>query len=107
MKPQEMVDFLVNRVGHEKLGATSEVRRFIGSSYSPQYQCGYMIGGMQLRALRQELVGAGKMTERQFNDAVLSYGPIPIELLRDGLLNVPLTRDARPEWHFAGSPAQR
>jgi uncharacterized protein (DUF885 family) len=66
-----------------------------------------MIGGMQLRALRQELVGAGKMTERQFNDAVLSYGPIPIELLRDGLLNVPLTRDARPEWHFAGSPAQR
>jgi uncharacterized protein (DUF885 family) len=107
MKPQEMVDFLVNRVGHEKLGATSEVRRFIGSSYSPQYQCGYMIGGMQLRALRQELVGAGKMTERQFNDAVLSYGPIPIELLRDGLLNVPLTRDARPEWHFAGSLAQR
>jgi hypothetical protein len=107
MKPQEMVDFLVDRVGHEKLGATSEVRRFIGSSYSPQYQCGYMIGGMQLRALREELVGAGKMTERQFNDAVLSYGPIPIELLRDGLLNVPLTRDARPEWHFAGSPAQR
>ena len=29
MKPAEMVDFLVNRVGHEKLGATSEVRRFI------------------------------------------------------------------------------
>jgi uncharacterized protein (DUF885 family) len=106
MKPQEMVDFLVNRVGHEKLGATSEVRRFIGSSYSPQYQCGYMIGGMQLRALREELVGTRKMTERQFNDAVLSYGPIPIELLRDGLLDVPLTRDARPEWHFAGS-AQR
>ena len=107
MKPQEMVDFLVNRVGHEKLGATSEVRRFIGSGYSPQYQCGYMLGGMQLRALRGELVGSGKMTERHFNDAVLSYGPIPIELLRDGLLKVPLTRDAHAEWHFAGSPAQR
>jgi hypothetical protein len=105
MKPQEMVDFLVNRIGLEKLGATSEVRRFIGSSYSPQYQCGYMIGGMQLRALREELVSTGKMTERQFNDDVLSYGPIPIELLRDGLLNVPVTRDARPEWRFAGSPA--
>lgn len=107
MKPQEMVDFLVNRVGHERLGATSEVRRFIGSSYSPQYQVGYMIGGMQLRALRGELVGTGKMTDRQFNDAVLSYGPMPIELLRDGLLNVTLTRDTRAEWHFAGSPAQR
>jgi uncharacterized protein (DUF885 family) len=102
MKPEEMVDFLVDRVGHERLGATSEVRRFIGSGYSPEYQCGYMIGGMQLRALHQELVGAGKMTERQFNDTVLTYGPIPIELIRDGMMNVALTRDARPEWRFAG-----
>ncbi|HYV29931.1 MAG TPA: DUF885 family protein, partial [Candidatus Binatia bacterium] len=56
MTPAEMVDFLVDRVGHERLGATSEVRRFIAGGYSPLYQCGYMIGGLQLRALRQELV---------------------------------------------------
>src|SRR5512145_2684988 len=29
IKPEEMVKFLVERVGHEKFGATSEVRRFI------------------------------------------------------------------------------
>ncbi|MCX6903769.1 MAG: DUF885 family protein, partial [Verrucomicrobia bacterium] len=57
MKPLEMVDYLVDRVGLEKYGATSEVRRFIGNGYSPLYQCGYMIGGLQLRALRRELVG--------------------------------------------------
>src|SRR5438093_8820525 len=84
MKPPEMVDFLVDRVGHERLGATSEVRRFISGGYSPLYQCGYMIGGLQLRALRQELVGTGKMTDRQFNDSVLTYNTIPIEMIRAG-----------------------
>jgi len=103
MTPAQMVDFLVDRVGHERLGARSEVRRFIEGGYSPLYQCGYMIGGLQLRALRQELVGAGKMTEQKFNDTVLTYGPIPIELIRAGMLNVPLTRDTRASWKFAGS----
>lgn len=46
MKPDEMVKFLVERVGHEKFGATSEVRRFINGNYSPLYQCGYMLGGL-------------------------------------------------------------
>ena len=102
MKPSEMVDFLVDRVGHEKLGATSEVRRFIGGSYSPLYQCGYMIGGLQLRALHAEIVGKGRMTNRQFNDEVLTYNAIPIEMVRAGMLNVPLTRQTKPSWKFAG-----
>jgi uncharacterized protein (DUF885 family) len=102
MTPQQMVDFLVDRVGHEKLGATSEVRRFIGGAYSPLYQCGYMIGGLQLRALRRELVESGKMTDRQFNDALLTLGPIPVELVRASLLNTPLRRDTQPSWKFAG-----
>jgi len=102
MKPAEMVDFLVDRVGHERLGATSEVRRFIGGSYSPLYQCGYMIGGLQLRALHAEIVGKSRMTNRQFNDAVLTYNAIPIEMVRAGMLNLPLTRETKPSWKFAG-----
>ncbi len=102
MKPTEMVDFLVDKVGHEKSGATSEVRRYIGGDYSPLYQCGYMIGGMQLRALREEIVGAGRMTDRQFNDTVLTYNAIPIELIRAGMLGVPLTRGTQSSWKFAG-----
>ncbi len=103
MSPAQMVDFLVERVGHERFGATSEVRRFIGDAYGPLYQCGYMIGGLQLRALRRELVESGKMTDRQFNDAVLSCNAIPVELIRAGMLNVPLSRTSQASWKFAGA----
>jgi uncharacterized protein (DUF885 family) len=104
MTPKEMVEFIVDRVGHERLGATGEVRRFIGGGYAPLYQCGYMIGGLQLRALQREVVSSGRMTEKQFNDAVLTCGPIPIELVRATLLNIPLRRDQKPEWRFAAAP---
>ena len=106
MTPEEMVDFLVERVGHEKSGATGEVRRFIGGAYSPLYQCGYMIGGIQLRALHREMVVSGKMAEREFNDAVLSYNAIPIEFIRAGMENVPLKRDQPASWEFYGSHPQ-
>ena len=100
MEPKEMVEFLVERVGHERFGATSEVRRFIGGNYSPLYQCAYMIGGLQLRALHGEVVGAGKMSERRFHDTVLSCNAIPVELIRAGILDLPLSRETRSSWRF-------
>lgn len=100
MSPEDMVAFLVDEVGMEKSGARSEVRRYIGDSYSPLYQCGYMIGGLQLRALYRETVGAGKMKAREFHDAVLRLGPIPIDMVRASLLGKPLTADHRAEWKF-------
>ncbi len=100
MSPGEMVDFLVDRVGHERSGATAEVRRYIGGDYSPLYQCGYMIGGLQLSALRQELVVPGTMTEKQFNDAVLGQNSIPIEMIRAALLHQRLEKDWEPSWKF-------
>ena len=101
MKPEEMVDVFVNRVGHERLGAASEVRRFIGDDVAPLYQAGYLLGGKQLLALHDEMVAGGKLTERQFNDALLAASPLPIELLRAELRQLPLTRDTRSSWRFA------
>jgi len=100
MKPDDMVKFLTDRVGHEKFGATSEVRRFIKGDYSPLYQCGYMLGGLQLMALHRELVVGGKMNEKQFHDSILHLGPIPIELVRASLTNQPLTREFKTSWKF-------
>lgn len=100
MTPEEMVTFLVEEVGMEESGARSEVRRYIGDSYSPLYQCGYMIGGLQLRALYQETVGQGKMSTREFHDTVLKLGPVPIEMVRATLLGTPLNRDHRASWRF-------
>ena len=48
------------------------------------------------------MVGPGKLSERQFHDAVLKKGPMPIELLRAALRDIPLPKDAQPSWCFRG-----
>ena len=84
----------------EESGARGEVRRYVGDSYSPLYQCGYMIGGLQLRAIYEETVGQGKMSPREFHDAVLRLGPIPMAMVRASMLGSELKRDWRPSWRF-------
>ena len=101
MSPEEMVDYLVDSVGHERNAATSEVRRYIGGDYVPLYQCAYMIGALQMRALYRELVGGGRMANREFHDAVLREGAIPVELIRAQLTGQELTRDYKASWRFA------
>jgi uncharacterized protein (DUF885 family) len=100
MTPQEAIDMLVNRVGHERANAEAEVRRSFNGSYSPLYQAAYMLGGLQLRALHRELVDTGRMTNRQFHDTILQGGRIPIEMVRARLLGTPLTRNYRAQWKF-------
>ena len=102
MTPEEAIDLLVNRVGHERANATAEVRRSFNGSYPPLYQAGYMLGGLQLRALHTELVASGKMTNQQFHDAILQGGRMPIEMVRARLTGTALTRDYTPRWRFAG-----
>jgi uncharacterized protein (DUF885 family) len=101
MTPQQAIDFLVERVGHERANAEAEVRRSFNGTYPPLYQAGYMLGGLQLRALYRELVESGKLTPRQFHDAVLQSGRMPIEMLRARLTGQPLTRDYVASWRFA------
>ena len=102
MTPEEMIDFLVDEIGLERDGATGEVRRYIQGDYSPLYQCAYLIGGIQIGELRKELVVAGGMAEREFHDAVLRQGPIPIEAIRAALTEMPLEPAMAPTWRFAG-----
>jgi uncharacterized protein (DUF885 family) len=100
MTPEQAVDFLVDRVGHERANAEAEVRRSFNGTYPPLYQVAYMIGGLQFRAMHRELVESGRMTNRQFHDAVLQGGPMPVEMVRVRLENLPLTRDYRAQWSF-------
>jgi hypothetical protein len=100
MNAQECIDFLVERVGHERENAAGEVRRSFEGQYSPLYQAAYMLGGLQLRALHHELVDSGKMTPRAFHDAVLQENSIPIEMVRASLTRQPLTRDFKTQWRF-------
>jgi hypothetical protein len=98
--PQQAVDFLVDRVGHERANAEAEVRRT--AIDAPLYQVAYMMGGLQFRALYRELVDSGKMSATAFHDAVMQGGYMPVELVRARLLRLPLTRDYKTQWKFSG-----
>ncbi len=101
MTPEQAIQFLVDTVAFERANADAEVRRSFNGTYPPVYQAGYMLGGLQLRALHAQLVDKGKMTERQFHDAVIQGGPMPIAMVRARLANIPLTRDGAAPWRFA------
>ena len=100
MTPQECIDLLVKRVGHEPENATAEVRRSFAGSYGPLYQAAYLLGGLELYALHKELVNSGKMTNRAFHDAILKENRIPIEMVRALLTKQKLSRDFKTSWRF-------
>ena len=103
--PQQCVDFLVSAVGHEVDNATAEVRRSFNGSVGPLYQCAYMLGALQFRALHKELVESGKMTNRAFHDAILREGQMPVEMVRADLTKQKLTRNFQTSWKFYGGIA--
>ena len=98
--PQQCIDFLVDRVGHERANAEGEVRRSFVGGYSPLYQLAYMIGGLQFYAMKKELVDSGKMTFAQYHDAVLHENAMPVTMVRAILTNQPIAKDYKAEWKF-------
>ncbi|RDV13467.1 DUF885 domain-containing protein [Pontibacter diazotrophicus] len=103
--PQESIDFLVDRVGHERANAEGEVRRSFEGRYSPLYQVAYMMGGLQFYALQKELVGSGKMTNKQFHDAVMQQNSLPVEMVRAILTDQQLPENYETSWKFYNAPA--
>ncbi|UCF20002.1 MAG: DUF885 domain-containing protein [Gemmatimonadota bacterium] len=96
--PQQAIDFLVERVGHERANAEAEVRRT--AIASPLYQIAYLIGGLQFYGLHRELVDSGRMTAREYHDAVLLGGRMPVEMVRARIAGLQLTRDYEAQWRF-------
>ncbi len=100
--PEQCVQYLIDHVGHDRFTAEGEVRRSFNGSYSPLYQVGYMMGALQIRSLMKEIVDSKKMTLKQFNDAFLHEGEMPIEMMRAALEAKPLTRDYKAGWKYYG-----
>lgn len=100
MTPDQAVDLLVERVGHERENARAEVRRSFAGDYGPLYQIAYMVGGLQFRALHEEIVGAGKMGERDFHDAILKGGPMPVAAVRARLRGEVPAGELKADWRF-------
>lgn len=102
MTAAECVEFLIDRVGHERENAAAEVRRSFETNYSPLYQVAYMMGGLQIRALHNELVKGGRMSNREFHDRILQGNSMPIEMVRASLTEQAPAKDYRPQWKFYG-----
>ena len=101
MTAPQAVSFLINEVGHEPENAAAEVRRsFEDDEYGPIYQAAYEIGALQFRALHAELVDSGKMTNREFHNAILRLGPMPVEMVRASLTGRRLPKDFAGDWKF-------
>ena len=99
MTPGEAIDFLVDRVGHERFSAIGEVRRPLERD-RPLQPLSYMIGALQYMAMRRELVESGRMTDRQFHDAILENNYMPVAMLRALLTSQELREDFSPGWRF-------
>lgn len=102
MSPTDAVNFLVERVGHERDNATAEVRRSFAGDYGALYQIAYMMGGLQFYNLHRELVGSKRMTNKNFHDRILKEGAIPVEMVRAILTKQKLSKDFKSNWRFYG-----
>jgi len=105
--PQECINFLVNEVGHERDNATAEVRRSFGGQYGPLYQMAYLVGGLQIRGMKREIVDSGMRTEKDFHDEIMRQGSMPVAFLRLAVSKQPLTRDMVVDWKFYGDLSAR
>jgi len=101
--PQQCIDFLVDRVGHERANAEGEVRRSFTGGYSPLYQVAYLIGGLEFYALNKELVGSGKMTLKEYHDKVMLENNMPVEMVRAILTNQNIDKNFKTSWRFYSS----
>lgn len=100
MTAQEAVDLLVDTIHHERSTAEGEVRRSVEGTYSPLYQAGYMLGALQLWKLREMVVDSGEMGQKEYHDAILKLGVLPIEMVKAVITGEELSRDFKPGWKF-------
>ncbi|XPS99439.1 hypothetical protein M3J09_008616 [Ascochyta lentis] len=103
MTPQECIDLLVTRVGHERATAEGEVRRSLAGEYPPLYQAGYLLGAFQFQRLRKELVDdpeGPRWKEKSFHDAVMRENNVPIEILRAMFRGEKFSVDMKAQWRF-------
>jgi uncharacterized protein (DUF885 family) len=84
MSPAEAIDMLVEKVAMDRKKAAAEVSRYCAY---PTYQLSYAVGRRELLHLREEYRKreGDRFELRRFHDEVLSYGGLPVSLIRWGM----------------------
>jgi uncharacterized protein (DUF885 family) len=85
MTYEQAVDMLVNRARLERVNAEIEVNRYCASPTQPM---SYVVGKLQMMALRREYEQrlGRRFNLREFHDRLLSYGTIPVAVVREEML---------------------
>lgn len=100
MTAQEAVELLVDKIHHERSNAEGEVRRSVEGSDPPLYQAAYMLGALQLWKLREMVVDTGRLSEKEFHDAILRTNMMPVELVKALIMGDELSADFETRWKF-------
>jgi hypothetical protein len=81
---EEAVGLLTDRVHFDRVHAQAEVRRYCAH---PAYQLCYAVGLRELKGLRAQYRSAAgsDFTPRRFHTELLSYGALPVSLIRWGM----------------------
>lgn len=98
--PQQCIDYLVDNVGFEVANAHGEVKRSFEANYGELYQLAYLVGGLQLMAIKNEVVDNGQMSYKEFHDRVIKENYMPMEMLRAILIGQDLAPDHETKWKF-------
>ncbi|MBK1438690.1 DUF885 family protein [Parapedobacter sp. ISTM3] len=103
--PQQCIDYLVDHVGHERANAESEIRGPLsaGTRGAPLYQIAYLLGGIQMMHMKNELVDSGQLNYRDFHDRIIKLNAMPMEMIRAILTDQPLAKEFRTNWRFYDS----
>ncbi len=88
IKHQYVVDFLMGRLGISESMAKSEANRY--SFLMPGQAVTYRHGALQIMNLRDNLKEkmGDKFRQQEFHDHVLSYGLLPMELVKDWITDI-------------------
>jgi uncharacterized protein (DUF885 family) len=81
---EQAIDYLASSTGRARAACTSEIDRYCAS---PAQACGYKVGHSEIVRLREKAkqeLGA-KYDVRDFNDAVIQTGAVPLAVLATGV----------------------
>ncbi|MCA3255368.1 MAG: DUF885 family protein [Alphaproteobacteria bacterium] len=81
---EQAIDYLASSTGRSRVACTSEIDRYCAS---PGQACGYKVGHTEIVRLRDKATAAlgAKYDVRDFNDAVMRAGAMPLAVLASAI----------------------
>ena len=92
---EQAITYMTDKTGMGDKEVTAEIERYI---VNPGQACAYKIGMLKIQELRlraQQTLG-DKFDQREFHEAVLKNGALPLEILEEQIDNYIRNKQARP-----------